>query len=473
MDLSPSTLLGRYRTGDISPTEVAQYVLSRLADADQTGTWISRVEPERLLAQARALEARRDQMADLPLYGLPFNVKDCIDVAGEVTTAACPEFAYRADVSSPAVEKVLKAGALYVGKTNMDQFATGLVGVRSPYGVPRNPHNPDFIPGGSSSGTAVSVATGTTSFGLGTDTGGSGRVPAAYCGITGLKPAPGAISRRGMVSACRSFDTLSVYAREPADAYRVLTVMAGYDTEDPFSIADYRLDAWGDPMEDLHSLRIATPLPEQLEFFGNREMAALFSAACERAEKLSGPLASFDYAALRRVGDLMFFGPFAAERDLAVGSFLDHHPKAGVDVVRRVILDSRQYSAKSAYAALHLVTETRRSLDGLWSDVDLLLLPTVGTQYRLAEVADDPLTTNFNNGHYTNFANPLGLAGVAIPCGRSASGVPFGVTFYGPPGSEQRLSRLASCWLAEEQMAEDSMIPASSAGSRLSTGLAG
>lgn len=446
MDLSPSKLRQGYRAGDYSPVDVARFVLERLYEKDQDGVWISTVAPRDLLEQAQALEARRCEMAQMPLYGLPFNVKDCIDVKGEMTTAACPEFAYRAGSSSPVVDRLLAAGALFVGKTNMDQFATGLVGTRSPYGIPRNPFNPAFISGGSSSGTAVSVATRSTSFGLGTDTGGSGRVPAAYCGVTGLKPAPGALSRRGMVAACRSFDTISVYAPEPGEAYEILSVIAGYDEADPFSDAAYHIDLLGNESESPEQLRVASPLPEQLTFFDNDQMQALFTSACERIQNLTGCSRHFDYLPFREVGDLMFFGPFAAERDASVGDFLDRNPQAGVDVVRKVILDSRRYSAREAYAAGYRITEGRHQLALLWREFDVLMLPTVGTQYTLKQVLADPLVSNFNNGYYTNFANPLGLAGIAIPAGMSAEGVPFGVTLYGPAGSEARLVRLASAF---------------------------
>ena len=444
MNLSPSDLLACYRAGNYTVLEVAEFVLQRQQARDQEGVWVSTVPAEQLLARARALDARRHEIDQLPLFGLPFNVKDCIDVAGEHTTAACPEFAYKAKTSSPAVERILAAGALYVGKTNMDQFATGLVGTRSPYGIPRNPYNPDYISGGSSSGTAVSVATGSTSFGLGTDTGGSGRVPAAYCGVTGLKPAPGAVSRRSMVAACRSFDTISVYTPKPNEAYTVLEVMAGFDAEDPFSNPDYRLDRYGEAGEAVGSLRVMTIGPEQREFFGNTDMAQLFESALEHVAAITGACGQFDYQPLKAVGDLMFFGPFAAERDVSVGDFLEANPHAGEAVVRKVILESRRYLAKDAYAALYQVHEARRLLDQLWRDVDVVMLPTVGTQYRIEEVLADPLTPNFNNGYYTNFANPLGLAGIAVPCGCSRVGLPFGITFYGPAGSEARLTRLAA-----------------------------
>lgn len=216
MIITNSTLRPRYVSGEIKPSEVMAHVLGRLGDPDQTGVWISTVAPDAAMAAAREMDERIGEIDALPLYGLVLSIKDCIDLVGAPTTAACPEFAYAPGASGPVVDKALEAGALYIGKTNMDQFATGLVGVRSPYGVARNPHNPDYIPGGSSSGAAVSIATGTSSIALATDTGGSGGVPASYCGVTGLKPGPGALSGRGMVHACRSFETISsIHKRLP------------------------------------------------------------------------------------------------------------------------------------------------------------------------------------------------------------------------------------------------------------------
>ena len=239
MDITPRHLRTAYREGRVKPSEAMAYVLSRLSDDDQSGVWISTVDPDVAMAAACALDRRMAEIDSLPLYGLIFSVKDCIDVAGEVTTSACPEFGYIAKELNPAVADAVAAGALYIGKTNMDQFATGLVGVRSPYGIARNPHNAAYIPGGSSSGAAVWSATGTSSFGFGTDTGGSGRVPASYNGVTGSKPAPGAFSQRGTVYACRSFDTISLYTQTPRDGHDIYRVLARHDPDDAFSPPDF------------------------------------------------------------------------------------------------------------------------------------------------------------------------------------------------------------------------------------------
>lgn len=441
VDLSPSSLRQRYRSGDLKPSDVVAHVLQRLGDDDQQATWISTVGPDEVLARARALDDRIDEIASLPLYGLVFGVKDCIDVAGQMTTSACPEFAYRADVTSPVVAKALEAGALYIGKTNLDQFCTGLVGVRSPYGVPRNPHNPDYIPGGSSSGAAVSVATGTASFGLGTDTGGSGRVPASYCGVTGLKPAPGCLSRRAVVAACRTIDTISIYAKWPEDAYRVLEVLAEFDPLDPFSDPHYRVDDWT-PAEPT-SPRIAVPRESDLAFFGNSETAALFGRAQRLAGQVLGRVSAVSYELFREINQLMFAGPLVAERDVSLGQFFDAHPEAGVDAVRQLVLGSRSQSAADAYRAHYRIVEARLEMETFWTRHDLLLLPTVGTLYTVEQALANPFEPSFNNGYYTNFANPLGLSAISVPFAVTACGVPYGITLVAPAGAEAYLSRVA------------------------------
>jgi allophanate hydrolase len=446
INIAPHRLRPDYRSGNLKPSDVMAHVLSRLSDPDQSGVWISTVEPEAAMAAARALDRRIGEIDSLPLYGLMFSVKDCIDVAYEPTTSACPEFAYLAKSSSPVVNDAIAAGALYIGKTNMDQFATGLVGVRSPYGIARNPHNPAYIPGGSSSGAAVSVATGTSSFAFGTDTGGSGRVPASYCGVTGFKPAPGAFSQRGLVYACRSFDTISLYTAAPQDAYDIYRVLARPDPEDCFSPIDFA--GWHESAGPDGAWQVATPYTEQLKFFGNKETEALFGDALRRMSGLGVVLTPADFTPFTSINDLMFFGPFLAERDVSVGAFLDAHPDVGVKVVRDLILGSRKQSAADAYRALYKVKEVESSLRAFWRSHHALVVPTVGTVLTIEEVMRDPLTPNFNNGYYTNFANPLGLAAIAIPNGITEAGVPSGISLLAPAGRERTLTDLANAFLA-------------------------
>jgi allophanate hydrolase/aspartyl-tRNA(Asn)/glutamyl-tRNA(Gln) amidotransferase subunit A len=452
MNIAPYFLRPEYRSGRRKPSEVMAHVVSRLSDPDQSGVWISTVAPEAAMAAARALDRRIGEIDSLPLYGLVFSVKDCIDVAHEATTSACPEFAYIAKTSSPVVAAAIAAGALYIGKTNMDQFATGLVGVRTPYGIARNPHNPAYIPGGSSSGAAVSVATGTSSFAFGTDTGGSGRVPASYCGVTGFKPAPGAFSQRGLVYACRSFDTISLYTATPRDGYDIYRVLAGPDPKDCFSPVDFA--GWHENAVPAGPWQVATPSAEQLKFFGNKETETLFGDALRNMSGLGAVLTQIDFTPFAAINDLMFFGPFLAERDVSVGAFLDAHPNAGVKVVRDLIVGSRNQSAADAYRALYKIKEVRHSLRAFWQSHHAMVVPTVGTVLTIDEVARDPLTPNFNNGYYTNYANPLGLAAIAIPSTVTRAGVPYGITLLAPAGRERALTDLADAFLASRPAGE-------------------
>lgn len=423
------------------------HVLARLGDPDQSGVWISTVDAETAMDAARELDTRHSEIDDLPLYGLIMSVKDCIDVANVPTTCACPEFTYVPEQSSPVVERALAAGALFIGKTNMDQFATGLVGVRSPYGIARNPHNPDYIPGGSSSGAAVSIATGTSSFALGTDTGGSGRVPASYCGVTGLKPTPGALSRRGMTNACRSFDTVSIYTEKPNDAFVVLDALAAYDPDDCFSDPHYTIGA-KETEPPIAKLRLAVPETSQRKFFGNAETEGLFEKALQDASRIFATVTETDFSVFTDLNDLMFFGPFLAERYLAVGKFLEENPLAGEKVVRDLILQGANKSAADAYQAMYQILDTKRRLAPFWNDFDALLVPTVGTLVTVDDIMKDPLGPNFNNGYYTNFANPLGLAAISVPNAVTSRGVPYGVTFLGPGGSESVLSKIGDAFVS-------------------------
>ena len=452
MNLDPGFLRTQYRKGLLKPSQVMQYVLSRLEDEDQSGVWISKLDSKQAMHSALSLDARIDELEQLPLFGLIFSVKDCIDVKGQATTSACPEFAYLPDQSSPVVDRAVRAGALYLGKTNLDQFCTGLVGVRSPYGVARNPYNPLYIPGGSSSGAAVSVATGTSSFALGTDTGGSGRVPASYCGVTGLKPAPGCLSRRGMVAACRTIDTISIYARQPKDAYSVLQVLGEYDKADPFSVSNYRHDSYSSTSTDITKIRVAVPVEEDLDFFGNQETPGIFDQAKCLAEQRFGTLSRVSYKLFTDINQLMFAGPLVAERDVAIGEFFDTHPTAGVDAVRQLVLKSRVMTAADAYKAHYRIIEARRQMQDFWLEHDVLLLPTVGTIYTVEQAMQDPFIPSFNNGYYTNFANPLGLSAISVPFDRTLSGVPYGVTFVAPAGGEKFLSKLGQYFIETAQV---------------------
>lgn len=424
-----------YETGQTTVRATVERALARLADGDQDAVWIHTVDPQTALAEADALDAARDRMGEMPLFGVLYSVKDNIDVVGMPTTAACPGFSYRADRDATVVARVRAAGAICLGKTNMDQFATGLVGTRSPYGVPKNPFNADAIPGGSSSGAGVSVSTGVVGFAFGTDTGGSGRVPASYNGIFGLKPAPGDWSRTGLVYACRSFDTPTVFASSLEDVCAVDEVVRGPDPSDGFSRVAARQPLNGAP-------RIA--LPQHVETFGDQGVADLFAGL---SAHLGDGIGRVDLNLFRAINDLMFFGPFLAERDVAVGAFIDAHPEACDPVVRGLVQSSKPFSAADAWRALYAVADCRASLVPVWEQVDVVVTPTVGAIVTRDMVAQDPLGPNFNNGYYTNFANPLGLMAVSVPVGHAPCGTPWGVTLYAVP------ERFAALIAAAKQVA--------------------
>jgi len=424
----------RYASGSLSPSRLAMQIAAACDAAKDDTAWITRIPAEDLLKAARDLEAR--DPAALPLYGVPFAVKDNIDVAGLPTTAACPEFASVAASTAAAVVRLLDAGALLIGKTNLDQFATGLVGTRSPYGAVPNSFRPEFIGGGSSSGSASVVARGLACFALGTDTAGSGRVPAGLNNVVGLKPTRGLVSTRGVLPACRSLDCVSIFALTVDDARDVLATVAGFDATDPFS---RRRAACREPI-------VRVGIPATPEFFGDAEQAAQFAAAIERAHALGCAVAPIDFTPLHEAAALLYDGPWVAERHAAIRSFFDTRPDALDPTVRAVIASARAYSATDAFAAAYRLTELKRSSDELFERVDALLVPTVPTLYTIDAVRADPLRLNSRLGVYTNFVNLLDLAALAVPSSMRADGLPFGVTLIGPAWSEPALINLGARW---------------------------
>jgi allophanate hydrolase len=448
ISLDFSTLRRAYASGAATPVAIAREVISRIERRGDDAVWISRVPDERLLAEAAALERRAaaSGTADLPLYGLPFAVKDNIDVAGLPTTAACPEFAYAPEASAPVVERLRQAGALFVGKTNLDQFATGLVGVRSPYGVPRNPFDPAYIPGGSSSGSAVAVAAGLASFALGTDTAGSGRVPAAFNNIVGLKPTRGLISARGVVPACRSLDCVSIFALTVGDAAAVLDCAIGFDQEDGRSrAAPAGFGACGmlPPR-----LAVGVPRPAQREFFGNQEAAQLFEAAIARLAALGGDFVEVDFSPLIEAAALVYGGPWLAERRKAVDAAIGGRHEILHPVTRLILQGADGMGAAEVFRGQERLLLLAQQIAPLWREIDLLLLPTTGTIYRIAEVEADPLALNATLGHYTNFANLLDLSALAVPNGFQSNGLPAGVSLMAPAFHDPLLAAVGAAFQA-------------------------
>lgn len=438
--LDLAALAAGYRDGSVTPTGTVRSVLARIEAAGEDHVWISRLPTADVLARAAALEAlAADERAALPLFGIPFAVKDNIDATGLPTTAACPDFAYAAAESATAVQRLLDAGAILIGKTNLDQFATGLVGVRSPYGIPRNTFDPLCVPGGSSSGSAVAVAAGLVSFALGTDTAGSGRVPAAFNNIVGLKPTKGLVSTAGVVPACRSLDCVSVFALTVEDAMDVLAVMAAPDPRDAYSRA-----APPAPAALQAPFRFGVPGADQLRFFGNTEAERLYRAALDRLRELGGVAVTIDYAPFAEAAALLYNGPWVAERTAAVGDFLAAHPGSGLPVIDTIIEGGRTRNAVDAYRALYRLEELRRDTAPVWDAIDVLAVPTTGTIYTIEEMLADPIALNSNLGTYTNFTNLLDLCGIAVPSGFQADGRPAGLTLIAPAFRETAVAAVAA-----------------------------
>jgi allophanate hydrolase len=380
----------------------------------------------------------------LPLYGIPFAIKDNIDLAGIPTTAGCPEYAYTPSESAFVVQKLIDAGAIPVGKTNLDQFATGLVGTRSPHGACHNSFDPAYICGGSSSGSAVAVATGLVSFALGTDTAGSGRVPAAFNNLIGLKPTRGALSCRGVVPACRSLDVVSIFALTADDARHVYAVARGFDGRDAYSTTS--ADEWrrgGARSLGLEGLRLGLPRPPQLSFFGDTEYSRLFEETVGQLQALGARPVEIDFEPFLAAARLLYEGPWVAERYCAVGDFLEQHPEAVHPVTRQIISGGRNPTAADAFRAQYRLMELRRAAEEAWSRVDVLVTPTAGTIYGIDAVNADPVRLNSNLGYYTNFVNLLDLAAVAVPAGFRRDGLPFGISLVGRAGSDYELLELA------------------------------
>lgn len=389
---------------------------------------------EEALAAARALDGK----THLPLFGVPFVVKDNIDVAGLPTTAACPAFAYTPETSAFAVARLEAAGAIVVGKSNLDQFATGLVGVRSPYGVPRNSVRADLVPGGSSSGSATSVGAGLVPFALGTDTAGSGRVPAALNGIVGLKPTLGTVSGSGMVPACRTLDTISIFALTADDAWTVYSVMAGYDPADAYS----RGIPLGTPAPVAPGLRVGVPMRHCREFFGDAAAEAAFAADCAALTGLGAELVEIDLDPFFAVARLLYEGPWVAERYAAIRPLIENTPEVLHPVTRGIIENARKFDAPQVFEALYKLADLKRATLPVWDTIDLMMVPTMPRPYTVAQVQADPVRLNSNLGTYTNFVNLLDLSALAVPSSVRGDGLPASVTLIGPSGQDAALLSL-------------------------------
>jgi allophanate hydrolase len=443
LEFRATRISAEVNAGRIRAVDIAADALARIAQycAVQPAAFIHRSNDSDLLQQAREVDARVASGQQLPLAGVPYAVKDNIDVAGLPTTAACPGFSYLPNRSAAVVERLRQAGALCVGKTNLDQFATGLVGTRSPYGAPCCVFNREFVSGGSSSGSAVAVAAGLVAFALGSDTAGSGRVPAAFNGLIGLKPTKGRWSTQGLVPACRSLDCISVLTANVEDAALVDEVVAGFDAEDPYSREPRAVSAVG------AAFRFGVPRPEQLQFFGDEASGRLYQQALCRMVATGGTPIEVDIAPLLKAAQLLYSGPWVAERTAAIEDFLRKSPGAVHPVVRAIIAAGAGVTGVQAFRGQYELRALARQADALWSAIDVLVLPTTPTIYRVSELMAEPVALNSNLGLYTNFVNLLDMSAVAIPAGFRANHTGFGVSLIGQAFMDRQLLVLAQRYL--------------------------
>ncbi|MCO5732267.1 allophanate hydrolase [Rhizobium sp. SSA_523] len=416
----------------------------------KTADFLAQLEPLRSRATFTALrkrevaleEAAQIEMAgpaDKPLYGMLFAVKDNIDVQGIPTTAGCPAFAYVPQHSATVVERLQQAGAILVGKTNMEQFATGLTGVRSPFGIAPNALRTDLVPGGSSSGSAVAVARGLVDFSLGTDTAGSGRIPAGMNGIVGLKPSLGLVSSRGVVPACRTLDTVSIFARETSLAFKVLQVIGAFDEDDPFS---RRYDALF-PNVLPPRLKAGVPRKDQRQFFGDQAAEAAFDADLKLLSALGFEVVEIDFEPFHAVSRMLYEGPWVAERYAAIRTFIESNPSALLPVTFGIISGATTISAADAFDALYRLKAEARRVEPVLDALDCLVVPTIPRFYKIADIADEPLLYNTNLGTYASFVNLLDLAAISVPSTTRGDGLPASITFVGRAGTDSLLAAMA------------------------------
>ena len=431
-----SQLLNDYRNNTTTPREVIAQIKTRIAEHGDNPVYLyvlGDAELEPYLARLEGVD-----IDSLPLYGIPFAIKDNIDLKGAPTTAACPEFSYVAKRSAYVVERLIEAGAIPVGKTNLDQFATGLVGTRSPYGACKNSIDPAYISGGSSSGSAISIALDMAAFSLGTDTAGSGRVPAAFNNLVGVKPSKGVLSTSGVVPACRSLDCVSIFALNTDDARAVFDVACSFDAADPYS------RKMPENAEKPQTFRFAVPKADQLKFFGDDEAEALFKKSVETFEAMGYTAVETDFSPLLDAANLLYSGPWVAERYVAVKEMIDTKPEKMLGVTRGIIEQGRTKSAEDYFNAEYKLKAFKRLADINLEGTDFALTPTTGTIYTIDEVNADPVQLNTNLGYYTNFMNLLDFAAYAVPAGFRTNGLPFGVTLFSDAFEDRRLMDLGA-----------------------------
>ena len=438
-------LRAQYDSGALTPSALVDQMADAWQASEAKHVWIHLRSKAELLESAARLEQRKAAGEDLPLYGLPYAVKDNIDVDGIPTTAACPGFSHLPERSAFVVQKLQDAGALLIGKTNLDQFATGLVGVRSPYGVAVNPFDAERIPGGSSSGSAVAVSSGLVSFSLGTDTAGSGRIPASFNNLVGLKPTRGVLSTSGVVPACRSLDCVSVFALTVHDASEVAKLAAGHDSSDAYSRPDAARVHFT-PGDAPAGFRFGVPGPSflgELDFGGTR---ADFERAVERLKRLGGTPVELDFEPFYRAGQMLYEGAFVAERAASVQGILSAGPSGVLPVITKVLSKADGFSATDAFIGAQTLAEHARKARLAWPSMDVLVVPTTPFFPKVSEVEADPIGLNSRLGALMNFANLLDLSALAVPSNFRSDGLPFGITLFGRRDADALLAAIGAAF---------------------------
>lgn len=440
MNLAIDNLKEKYIKNKITPKKLISSIKENIKKYKGHNIWIYLLKDEELEPYFKNLESKDPK--ELPLYGIPFAIKDNIDLKDIPTTAGCKEYKYTPLKSSFVVEKLIEAGAIPVGKTNLDQFATGLVGTRSSYGECKNSIDPEYISGGSSSGSAVSVALDMASFSLGTDTAGSGRVPAAFNNLIGLKATKGVVSTSGVVPACRSLDCVTVFAKTLSDIESVFEIVNAYDEEDIYS-REYTATK----EKAKTSFTFAIPKKEHLKFFGDKQAQKLFQESVKKFESLGGKAVEIDYTPFDESANLLYSGPWVTERYIAIKETITKTPEVVNETVRTIISGGDKIDAINYFESEYTLKKNRKTIDRVFKNYDFLLTPTTGTIYKIKEVNADPIQLNTNLGYYTNYMNLLDLCAVAVPAGFRENGLPFGVTIVADKFEEKKLLSYSNRYL--------------------------
>lgn len=438
-----SDLKKSYSDKTLTPRALIKKIKESIKQHLDNPIWIYQLSDDELEPYLKRLE--KYDSSELPLYGVPFAIKDNIDLAEVPTTAGCEAYSYVPETSAYVVAQLIEAGAIPIGKTNLDQFATGLVGTRSPYGACKNSINSEYISGGSSSGSAVSVALDMVAFSLGTDTAGSGRVPAAFNNLVGIKPSKGLLSTSGVVPACRSLDCVSIFANDTQDAQLVFDIAASYDASDP-----YAREMPTKEIPQMKNFRFGVPQKKQLEFFGDAQAQELFLEAIATFKKMGGVAVEIDCTPMLEAANLLYYGPWVSERYVAVKDLIENKPESFMDVTRTIIASGKTKSAEDYFNAEYKLKAYKRQADISMKDIDFALTPTTGTIYTIEEVNANLIELNTNLGYYTNFMNLLDFSAYAIPAGFRENGLPFGVTLFSEAFKDRKLMQLGERFMGEK-----------------------